>query len=103
MAPTQPGGNPIMKFLTTDSNHGGFDFFMIYPQQKKMKAQKKFRESIDKGFKVVTIGGIHGKIVEINDNYFIIETEGTRIRIDKTAVSMEASQSLNTPAKEEKK
>ncbi len=103
MSQPTPGSNPIMSFLPLILIMVVFYFFMIYPQQKKMKAQKKFRESIDKGFKVVTIGGIHGKIVEINDNYFIIETEGTRIRIDKTAVSMEASQTLNAPAKEEKK
>lgn len=78
-------------------------FFMIYPQMKKNKAQKKFRESLSKGDKVLTIGGIHAKIVDINDNTLIIDSEGTRLKVDRTAISMEASQALNAPKKEEKK
>ena len=44
-----------------------FYFFMIRPQQKKQKELKAFRENMKAGDKVVTIGGIHGKILEIND------------------------------------
>jgi preprotein translocase subunit YajC len=80
-----------------------FYFFMIYPQIKKNKAQKKFREALGKGDKVITIGGIHAKIIDANEHTFLIESEGTKLRIDRTAVSMEASQALNQPAKEEKK
>ncbi len=80
-----------------------FYFFMIYPQMKKNKEQKKFRENLGKGDKIITIGGIHGKIVEANDNSFLIESEGTRLKIDRTAVSMEASRALNAPKKEDKK
>lgn len=76
-----------------------FYFFMIYPQMKKNKEQKKFRESIGKGDKIVTIGGIHGKIVEMNDVTLIIESEGTRLKIDRTSISMEASRALNAPEK----
>lgn len=67
-----------------------FYLFMIRPQMKKQKEQKKFRESLDKGTKIVTIGGIHGKIVELQENTAIIETEGgNRMKIEKSAISKE--------------
>ncbi|MDD3876964.1 MAG: preprotein translocase subunit YajC [Bacteroidales bacterium] len=66
-----------------------FYFFMIRPQMKKTKELKKFRENLKKGDKIVTIGGIHGKIVEEQDTTFTIEVEGqTRLRIEKSAVAM---------------
>lgn len=69
-----------------------FYFFMIRPQMKKQKDQAKFKESIQKGDKIVTIGGVHGKIVEINDKTFVIEVEGgMRLRIEKSAVSLEST------------
>lgn len=80
-----------------------FYVFMILPQMRKQKTQKKFREELTKGYKIVTIGGIVGKIVEITDNGFIMESEGTRMRIVKDSVSMEASQALNKPEGEAKK
>lgn len=80
-----------------------FYFFMIYPQMKKTKAQKKFREALGEGDKVVTIGGVHGKIEKMDETTFILNSEGTRMRIDKSSISMEASQALNPPKKEEKK
>jgi preprotein translocase subunit YajC len=64
-----------------------FYFFMIRPQMKKQKELKKFRESLATGDKVVTIGGIHGKILEINDSTILINSEGSKIRLDKSAVS----------------
>ena len=65
---------------------------MIRPQLKKAKDQKKFRENIKKGDKVVTIGGIHAKIVEVNDTTFIIEVEGgNKLKIERSAVSMDSS------------
>lgn len=66
-----------------------FYFFMIRPQMKKSKDEKKFREELKKGDRVVTMGGIHGKIIEIRDTTFVIETEGGgRLKIEKAAVSM---------------
>ena len=96
------GGSGIMGMLPFVLIFVVFYFFMIYPQMKKNKAQKKFRETLDKGDKVITIGGIHAKIIEATEHTFLIESEGTKLRIDRTAVSMEASQALNQP-KEEKK
>ena len=67
-------------------------FFMIRPQQKKAKDQKKFTEEIKKGDYVVTIGGVHGRVAEIEDDTIIVEVErGARIRFSKSAVSMEST------------
>ena len=65
-----------------------FYFFMIRPQTKKAKAEKTFRESIKKGDKVVTIGGIHGKIYDVTDHLFIFEIEGgVRMKVEKSSIS----------------
>ncbi|MCT4560620.1 MAG: preprotein translocase subunit YajC [Crocinitomicaceae bacterium] len=64
-----------------------FYFFMIRPQMKKQKELKKFREEMKPGDKVVTIGGIHGKILEINDTTVLLNSEGSKIRFDKSAIS----------------
>ena len=70
-----------------------FYFFMIRPQQKKAKDAKKFREAISKGDKVVTIGGIHGKVADIKDQYMVITiANGVDIRVQKSAISPELSQ-----------
>lgn len=78
-------------------------FFMIRPQMKKNKEQQAFRDQVSKGDKIVTTGGIHGKIAEIRDTAFIIDTEGGgKLKIEKSSVSMEASNVLNgkpTPKK----
>ncbi len=73
-----------------------FYFFMIRPQIKKQKDQKKFADELKKGDKVVTTAGIHGKVVDINDITILIEVDnGVKIRFDKSAVSLEASKVLN--------
>ncbi|RYU89949.1 preprotein translocase subunit YajC [Mucilaginibacter terrigena] len=75
-----------------------FYFFMIRPQVKKQKDQKKYVEELKKGDKIITTAGIHGKIYEVAETTFLVEVEGgTRIRFDKSAVSLEASKALNTP------
>ena len=66
---------------------GVFYFFMIRPQMKKQKELKKFREGLKAGDKIVTIGGIHGKILEISDATVLIQSEGTKLRLEKSAVS----------------
>ena len=72
-----------------------FYFFMIRPQMKKQKLAGKFKEEIKKGDRIITIGGIHGKIAEISDKNFIIEVEGgMRLKIEKSAVSMENTMAL---------
>ena len=76
-----------------------FYFFMIRPQIKKAKDQKKFVEELKKGDKVITTSGIHGKIVDMNETTFLIEVEsGTKIRFDKASISLEASKAMNPPS-----
>ena len=73
-----------------------FYFFMIRPQMKKQKELKKFRESMATGDKIVTIGGIHGKILEVADSTILIATESGKLRVDKSAVSNSAEDRLTT-------
>ena len=69
-----------------------FYFFFIRPQTKKNKEQKKFREELKKGEKVVTIGGLHGKIVEIKDATVILEVANqVKVTIEKSAVVMDTA------------
>ena len=78
-----------------------FYFFILRPQQKKQKKQKEFINSISKGDKVVTIGGIYGKILDLGEEKVTIELEGsrnTKMVISRNAISMESSAALNAPA-----
>lgn len=73
-----------------------FYFFMIRPQQKKAKEQKKFIEEVKVGDRVVTIGGAHGRIAELEDDTFVLEVErGGRIRFSKSAISLESTKAAN--------
>lgn len=66
-------------------------FFMIRPQQKKQKQLQEARNAIKVGDKVVTAGGIHGKVKEVGETYFIVEiAEGTKIKIEKASVYVSA-------------
>lgn len=71
-----------------------FYFFMIRPQMKKQKELKKFRDNMKTGDKVVTIGGIHGKILELADSTVLISSEGTKIRIEKSAIASSTEDQL---------
>ncbi len=73
-----------------------FYLFFIRPQMRKTKEQKKFRETLSKGDKIITIGGIHGKILEIKETTVIIEVEGqNRLTIEKSAMAMDRSAHLS--------
>ncbi len=74
-------------------------FFMIAPQMKRAKQEKKFASEIKRGDKVITKSGMHGKIVELNDknNSCVIETMAGKIKFDRSAISMEMSKKLNAP------
>lgn len=66
--------------------------FMIRPQTKKANEEKKFRAGLQPGDRIVTIGGIHGKITSVQETTFIIEAEGgVKLKIEKNAVSMTSS------------
>ena len=64
-------------------------FFMIRPQVKKQKKEREYRSALKKGDKVITTGGIHGKIIDVKEDTFIIEVHGGNVlKVEKTAVSM---------------
>ncbi|TAG51721.1 MAG: preprotein translocase subunit YajC [Cytophagales bacterium] len=72
-----------------------FYFFMLRPQQKKQKEQKAFRESMKVGDKVVTIGGAHGKIVEINADTVVVDIDrGVKVTYEKSSISDELSKKV---------
>jgi preprotein translocase subunit YajC len=97
MGQPQQGQNSLMSFLPLVAIVVVFYFFMIRPQMKKAKEQKKYIEALKKGDKILTIGGIYGKIVEVReDGSIIMEVEdGSKMRISKNAVSNDASATLN--------
>ena len=69
-----------------------FYFFMIRPQMKKQKDLRKYREGLKKGDKVITTGGIYGKISEVKDAYVVVEiTTDVKVKIDKSAIVMDMS------------
>ena len=70
--------------------------FILRPQIKRQKKAKEYRDGISKGDKIVTIGGIHGKIVSISDLTVVLEVESGKIRVSKTALSPSG-----TPAEED--
>lgn len=64
-------------------------FFMIRPQVKKQKVEAKFRSEIQKGDKVLTIGGIHAKVLEVNEDTLLIQADGgsSKLKINKSAIA----------------
>lgn len=71
-----------------------FYFFMIRPQMKKQKEMKKFRDSIKNGDKVITAGGIYGKVKEVKETVIVLEiADNVRISIDKGSVYPNAADS----------
>ena len=75
-----------------------FYFFMLRPQMNRAKKEKKFAAELKKGNKVITKSGMHGKVAELNDkdNSCVIETLAGKIKFDRSAISMEMSQKLNS-------
>ena len=95
MAPPAEGGSSggSMSFLPLILIMVVFYFFFIRPQMKKAKDQRKFREALKKGDKVITIGGIHGKINEVKESTVILEVEGqNRLELEKSAIISDSTQ-----------
>ncbi len=81
------GGSSMMSRLMMVLRIAIFYFFMIAPQQKKQKKINAFRDSLKKGDKVMTAGGIYGRIREVNDNYILLEIDNNvTIKIDKNSI-----------------
>jgi preprotein translocase subunit YajC len=74
--------------------------FMIRPQMKRAKQEKKFAADLSKGDKVVTKSGLHGKVLELNDDgTCIIESGAGKMKFERSALSMELSKKVNTESK----
>lgn len=75
-------------------------FFIVLPQRKKIKQEKKFDSSLAKGNKVVTKSGMHGKLLELNDDgTCIIETGAGKVKFERSALSMEMTNKLKESPK----
>lgn len=86
---TESGGNPLIFFVLV---FGVFWFFMIRPQVKKQKQERKFRENLKKGDKIVTSGGLHGKVVEVSEKTVKIDVGSSiTLKFDKSGISSELS------------
>ncbi|GAB4233696.1 MAG: preprotein translocase subunit YajC [Ekhidna sp.] len=93
------GGGGITSFLPIIGMIVIFYFFFIRPQQRKQKETKKYLEEIKKGQMVVTVGGIHGKVIEVSDTTVLIDVDrGTKLLVEKSSISLEASKRLNDKA-----
>ena len=90
------GGSSTATYIMIAAMFAVVYFFMIRPQVKKQKQQISFRDTLKNGDRIITNGGIHGRISGMKDSSMIIETEGGgKLKIEKTAVSMEMTQALN--------
>lgn len=92
MVPSENGGGGLGAFLPLILIILVFYMFFIRPQMRKQKQTRKYRENLKKGDKIITIGGIHGKIVEEQERTFTIEVEGdNRLRVEKSAIAMDGA------------
>jgi preprotein translocase subunit YajC len=69
-------------------------FFMIRPQQKRAKQEKEFENNLKVGDRIITKSGIHGKVAELSEGTVVIETMAGKIKMERTAISMELSAKL---------
>lgn len=77
-----------------------FYFFMIRPQQKKQKQIEEYRSKLTKGDKIITIGGLHGKITDVQEKVFIVEiADGVKITVEKAAVAVDENEAKNAQKK----
>ncbi len=91
-AEPQPGGSPYSMLIMMGLMIVVFYFFMIRPQMKRQKEMAKFRSALQKGDKIVTTGGIYGKIDEIKDNIIILEVAANvKLKVDKSVVLKDMS------------
>lgn len=93
-APSE-NSNPMVTFAFMAAIFGVFYFFMIRPQQKKISDQQNYITELKKGDKIVTNGGIHGKILKVDETSVLIEVDGnTKLRIEKSFISVDFSKVL---------
>jgi len=91
-----PGGIPVQTIVMFGLIFVVFYFFMIRPQVKKQKDQKKFVTELKKGDKVVTTSGIHGRVVEVGDTIVTVDVDnGVKLRFHKSHISLDATKEYN--------
>jgi preprotein translocase subunit YajC len=73
-------------------------FLMIRPQQKRQKLEKEFEAGLKVGDRIITKSGIHGKIAEMAADSLVIETMAGKLKMERSAISLELSQKLNAKA-----
>lgn len=73
---------------------GVFYFLIIMPQRKRIKQEKNFESGLKVGDKIITKSGIHGKIAELAETTIVVETMAGKIKMEKTAISVELSAKL---------
>ena len=94
-----PAGGGMMSLLMIVMLIAIFYFFMIMPQQKKQKKINAFRDSLKKGDKVMTAGGIYGRIREVKDDHVLLEIDNNvTIKIDKNSIYQSVSDAVETGA-----
>ncbi|MBJ2172759.1 preprotein translocase subunit YajC [Aureibaculum algae] len=93
----QAGGGGMGNFILIPAMLLVIYLFMIRPQMKRAKNEKKFQAEIKKGAKVITTSGIHGKIVDLTDDAVVIETGAGKIKFERSAISMELSKKYLSP------
>jgi preprotein translocase subunit YajC len=87
MGPAQPGTSPFQTLIPLLLIIVVFYFFMIRPQVKRQKDLRNFRDSLQKGDRIITTGGIYGKINNIQDNVITVDVgNNVTIKVDKNAV-----------------
>lgn len=86
----------VIKFLPYVAMIGVFYFLMIRPQQKRAKTEREFENSLKINDKIITKSGIHGKISELSETTIVIETMSGKLKMERSAISMELSSKLNT-------
>jgi len=88
----QEGSNPMMSFVFLILIFVIFYFFMIRPQVRKQKELTTYRNSLQKGDKVITTGGIYGRILDVKDNIVTVDVGGdVKLRVDKSAILKDSS------------
>lgn len=94
----QGGGFDPIQFLLLGGIFVVMYFFMIRPQSKRAKEQSKFQDEIKAGDKVVTTGGIHGKVLKIEDKSLLLEVDSNvKLRLDKAFISFELTKAAQAP------
>jgi preprotein translocase subunit YajC len=85
-------GNPMMTLLMFGAMFAVVYFFMLRPQSKKRKKEEEERKNLAKGDKVITLGGIHGKVTKIDEDSIVIMSQDSKLRVSIAAVTLDPNQ-----------